>query len=132
MLTFIIMWGNYITLGNVLSPLFGPQFTPSGISLIGVIFVMAGAIGCFIMGYFIDKTQKHLFAIRFITVALTLFYIIGSFGLLQIGVLGLTCAFAFFAGIFNVPILPSSYSFATKLTSPAAPAVVNGLMMSGA
>ena len=53
---FIIIWGGYITLGNVLTPLFDSQFTPTQISIIGVVFVLTGVIGCFLMGLYIDKT----------------------------------------------------------------------------
>ena len=56
MLTFVIVWGDYITLANVLTPLLGGQFTPSKISIIGVTFVLTGVIGCYLMGIFIDKT----------------------------------------------------------------------------
>ena len=54
--TFVIMWGNFIALGNTLTPIFNDDFTPSEISLIGVAFVIAGVIGCFMMGLFVDKT----------------------------------------------------------------------------
>ena len=128
-ISFTIVWGSYVTVGNVLSPLFQKQFTPSEISIVGMTFVITGVIGCYIIGFYIDKTQKHLVAIRFIVVGLALIYISSIF-LLPIGNLGLTCTFAFFAGLFNVPILPSSYSYATKLTGQMPPAVVNGLMMS--
>ena len=56
MCIFIIIWGGYITLGNVLTPLFDSQFTPTQISIIGVVFVLTGVIGCFLMGLYIDKT----------------------------------------------------------------------------
>ena len=52
--------------------------------------------------------------------------------LLPIGNLFVTCAVCFFAGMLNVPILPSTYAFATKIDSSVPQQVVNGLMMSGA
>ena len=129
---FIIMWGSYVTLGNVLTPFFNANgFTPTQISLIGVIFVFSGVVGCYIMGFFIDKTQKHLLGIRIITVSLAVLYLLGNL-IIPPGILGVTCAFAFFAGMLNVPILPAAYSYATKQTGNMPPAVVNGLMMSGA
>ena len=77
MCAFIIMWGTYVTLGNVLTPFFSPNgFTPTQISLIGVIFVFSGVVGCYIMGLFIDKTQKHLLGIRIITVSLAVLYVV--------------------------------------------------------
>ena len=126
------MWGTYVTLGNVLTPFFNPNgFTPTQISLIGVIFVFSGVVGCYIMGFFIDKTQKHLLGIRFITITLAALYLVANI-MIPPGILGLTCTFAFFAGMLNVPILPAAYSYATKQTGNIPPAVVNGLMMSGA
>ena len=80
------------------------------------------------MGLFIDKTQKHLVGIRTITLSMGVLYAI-ALGLIPIGNIWVTCGFGFFAGLFNVPILPASYSYVSKLT-PIAPAVVNGLMMS--
>ena len=108
--TFIINWGSYILLGNVLTPLFKDQYTSTQISLIGVIFVLTGVVGCYLMGLYIDKTQNHLRAIRFVVVALLVLYIVAII-LIPLGILWITCAFAFFAGIFNVPILPSCYAF---------------------
>jgi hypothetical protein len=52
----MMMWGNFIGFGNLLTPLFDAQFTPSQISLIGGVFVIAGVFGCYSMGLFIDKT----------------------------------------------------------------------------
>ena len=83
------------------------------------------------MGMFLDKTKKHLVGIRFLASSLAVLYGCAMF-MLPIGSLPLTCVFAFFAGILNVPILPCAYSYATKLTGQMPPAVVNGLMMSGA
>ena len=83
------------------------------------------------MGIFIDKKQKHLVAIRFIVIGMVVLYV-GAIFLIPIGDLIVTMALAVFLGLFNVPILPSSYSYSTKLVGQMPPAVVNGLMMSGA
>ena len=93
--------------------------------------MITGVIGCFLMGVYIDKTQKHTTAMRFITIFTALLFISAEF-LLPVGNLGLTSIFAFLAGSLIVPILPSSYSYVSLLTPGMAPAVVNGLMMSGA
>ena len=52
--------------------------------------------------------------------------------LLPIGNLVVTCGVCFFAGMLNVPILPSTYAYATRIDSSVPQQVVNGLMMSGA
>ena len=126
---FGILWGNYITLGNILTPLFKDQFTSSQISIIGAIFVVTGIIGCYLMGLYLDKTQRQLTGIRFITVGMLLLFVTALF-IIPVGMLALTCVFAFLAGALNVPILPSSYAFVSKLMPGMAPAVVNGFMMS--
>jgi len=53
---FTILWGSYTAIGNLLSPIFGPHYTPSQTSLIGGVFVLMGVFGCFIAGVVIDKT----------------------------------------------------------------------------
>jgi len=52
--------------------------------------------------------------------------------IIPLGYLPLTLVLGGFIGLVNVPILPSSYALVAKLTPGMAPAVVNGLMMSGA
>ena len=49
---------------------------------------------------------------------------------IPLGDLSATIGFAFCAGLFNVPILPACYGFATTVTGAMPPAVVTGLMMS--
>ena len=99
--------------------------------MIGAIFVVSGVTGCFLMGLFIDKTGKHLLGIRVITLTFAGLAVL-SLILIPIGNLGVTGGIAFFLGLFIVPVLPSSYAFAAKQTVGMPPAVVNGLMMSGA
>jgi len=96
-----------------------------------MVFVITGAIGCYIMGVFLDKTKKYLFAIRCITISLLLLVFLSLF-LLPLGKLWITCIFAFFVGLLSVPILPACYQYAGTLTGKLPPAVVNGLMMSAA
>ena len=67
------------------------------------------------MGIYIDKTKQHLKGIRFLVISYTGLFVASLFTI-PIGNLYITCGFTFFAGLLNVPILPSTYSFATKLT----------------
>ena len=82
------------------------------------------------MGLYIDKTQKNLFAMRFVTIGLCCLYCVAMI-VVPPGKLYLVVILAFFLGLINVPILPASYPFALKVTHGMSPAVVNGLMMSG-
>ena len=94
----MIIWGNFVALGNVLTPIFGDQFTPTEISLVGVSFVLAGVIGCYIMGIFIDKTKKFIFAIRFIVILLAILFCLAPV-IIPPGLLWLTMTCCFFAGL---------------------------------
>uniref|UniRef100_A0A7S3I496 MFS transporter n=1 Tax=Favella ehrenbergii TaxID=182087 RepID=A0A7S3I496_9SPIT len=131
LVVFIFVWGNYITIGNVLTPLFGEYFSTAQISVIGMIFVITGAVSCFLMGVFLDRTKKFLTAIRAVVISIFCLFAVSPF-ILPLGLLWLTCIFGFFAGLFNVPILPACYQYAATQTGKLPPAVVNGLMMSGA
>ena len=93
--------------------------------------MISGIFGCLLCGLFIDKTQRHLLAIRFVSVGLTIVYLLGLY-FIPIGNLFVTCGFGFMVGVLNVPILPSTYAYATKLGVNVPSAVVNGIMMSGA
>ena len=53
---FMILWGDFVAMGNVLTPLFEDQYTPTQIAELGVSFILGGTIGCYLMGLFIDKT----------------------------------------------------------------------------
>ena len=83
------------------------------------------------MGLFLDKTMKHLFSMRLVSFTVTVIILVG-FPVLNSGILWLNCLFAFFLGLLILPILPASYGFVAKVTGTIPPAVVNGLMMSGA
>jgi len=83
------------------------------------------------MGIFLDKTQKFLAAVRTIVTVLAILFGCGCY-LLPLGKFEVTCGVAVLAGLLNVPILPSTYGLSTKLVGNMPPAVVNGLMMSGA
>lgn len=113
----------------MLTPLFASQFNSAEITIIGIIFVVFGAVACYIVGAFIDKTKKFVFTVRFICFALLVVYAAGLL-ILPIGNFWITCSFAMLAGAANVPILPASYQYASTLTRRTPPTVTNGIMMS--
>ena len=129
--TFTMLWGFYLCMGNCLSPMFAAQFTSSQLSIIGIVFVLSGLIGCYIMGIFLDKTQSNLLAIR--GISLFTMIILGlAIWLLSKGNIYISVTVASLCGLFCVPVLPSTYGYAVKLTFGISPTVVNGLMMSSA
>ena len=128
---FTLLWGNYITFRNELTPLFAAQYSSAEITLIGIIFVLFGALGCYIVGAFLDKTRKFIFAVRFIAISLLIVFA-ASIYVLSIGNFWITCSFAVLGGLFNVPILPAAYQYASQITRKVPPPVTNGVMMSAA
>jgi len=117
---FTLLWGNYITFRNLLTPLFTSQFSSAEISSIGVTFVLFGAIGCYIMGVFLDKTKNFILAIRIVCIAVFVTFA-ASLILLPIGNFWISTSFAVFGGLFNVPILPAAYQYASLLTRKTPP-----------
>ena len=99
--------------------------------MVGSIFVVFGAIGCYIMGAFLDKTKEFLLAVRIVNITLFSTFAL-SIALLPLGKLWITCIFALFGGLFNLPILPSSFHYAGSLAQKFPPTVVNGVMVSSA
>lgn len=60
----------YSGIGVVLALLFSPMgFGPLLISSLGMIFVLVGAVACYIMGVYLDETNKYLVALRFVLMA---------------------------------------------------------------
>ena len=66
--------------------------------MVGVSFVLAGVIGCYVMGIFIDKTKKFIVAIRFIVILLTVLFFL-ALAIIPAGLLWLTIIGCFFAGL---------------------------------
>ena len=128
---FIIIEGLFITLGSVLTPFFEGIFTASQISLIGGLFVISGVFGCFFMGLFLDKTMNFLLGVRLVSFSVTVIMIIG-FICLHSGVLIWVCLLVFFLGFAVIPVLPSGFGLVAIQAPTVSPAVVNGLMISGA
>lgn len=129
LVAFTFLWGNYITFRNELTPLFALQFNSAEISIIGIIFVCFGAIACYVVGAFLDRTKKFIFTVRLISFALFLVFAAGLF-VLPMGNFWITCCFAMLGGFANVPILPASLQYASTLTRSTPPTVTNGVMLS--
>ena len=128
---FVVIWGTYGAVGNLLTPFFGSQYSPSQISMIGGAFVFFGVMGTTLVGIVIDKTKAYLFIIRVISTACAT-VMFAALWIVPSGNLALTLLFACALGFFMTPILPAGYSFSVHLTHPLPPAVSNGLMMIGA
>ena len=121
-----ILYGVYLALGALLSPLFEPYgYTSTQISILGVEFIVAGITSCMLVGCFLDYSSKFLLSIRVICwsstiVALVLTFVFpyGNFNITSVGMV--------LAGIFLLPIIPVCISFASEVTFPMQPAMING------
>lgn len=122
------MWGNYTLFAIILNPFFGAIYTPSEISVIGMVFIFSGFIGCIIGGIYIDKTRNFKLCIRVLCWSCFAFYALGVYVVSLENFIVLSIA-SIFLGITNVPILPSSYQFTVLVCQPIPPPVVNGFMM---
>lgn len=128
---FTILWGTYTAIGNLLSPLFGPYYQPSEISLISAVFVLMGVFGCYIAGVVIDKTQGMLGTIRTIATTVTIILLI-EIWVIPSQAFWPTLVVSGLLGFFIVPSITACYTFTVHLTYPIPPAASNGLIMTGA
>ena len=53
---FVIIYGDYLVFATTISILFGDDFNPSQLGILGVTANLASFIGGYLMGWFIDKT----------------------------------------------------------------------------
>ena len=125
---FTVILGTWISLGNLLTPLFGSMYTASEISTIGGVFVLFGVVGTILAGFIIDKTHAYIKIIRSICIVCTLTFLL-CIWIIPSGSLPLTVFAIVFLGLFVSPILPAGYSYSVLITSPIGPAVSNGFMM---
>lgn len=125
---FAFIFFSYNAIGVNLSLLFKPFGASSGKdSVLGIIFVTVGTIACFASGFALDRTNKFLFALRFVCAG-TLINLIAAIFLCMTKQFWALCLFAALAGFTIVPIVPVAFTFAGEVTYPLAPAMVIGLM----
>lgn len=129
LIAFSLTDGTLITFSDILSSVFG-EFSPSQISIIGGMTVVAGVCASLSTAVILQKTQKYLLTLRIVVigVCLTIFSLpfankSGNFAFV------LTNAILF--GICLVPIIPTSMGFAAELTFPMPAATTNGLLLMG-
>ena len=106
-----------------------PKVYPNSlISLYGACVSIVGVLSSLATGGYLQKTQKYLLTTRLICVMVTLM-VAASIFTVPSGdrvVVGLNLVFL---GMFMVPIIPVSMSFASEITFPLAPAMTNGWLL---
>lgn len=96
-------------------------------SILGIIFVTVGAVCCFLSGIFLDRTNKYLFALRYVCLGTCISMVTAIF-LSSTNQFWALCIFSVMAGMSMVPIVPIAFAFAGEVTYPISPAMVIGLM----
>ena len=65
---FAVFEGTFFAVGNLLSPLFGADYTATQISALGAAFVTCGVLATGFAGVLLDRTRAFLSAMRAISV----------------------------------------------------------------
>ena len=126
--SFSFIFFSYNAIGVNLSLLFDSHGAGSfEDSVIGIIFVTVGAVCCALAGIFLDRTNKYLFALRYVCVGTCISMICAIF-LSATNQFWALCIFSVMAGMCMVPIVPIAFAFAGEVTYPVSPAMVIGLM----
>lgn len=130
-LGFALMFGFYVSLGNLISSIFTPfGLSPREISTVGLYLLLAGIIGAIMVGAIVDRTGAYkittivlsLLNVIFLTVVnQTVYHLEYSYALFMISMM--------LMGFSSVAYLPLSFSFAAELTFPLQPALVNGALL---
>lgn len=116
----------YSAIGIVVSYLFY-NFGVTQVSLLSMLFVLVGAISCFLYGVYLDRTSQYLKTLRFILLGTTVL-IFFSAAFVPQGSVWSAVMFAGLGGFLMVPVVPTGFAFASELTYPVSPALVIGLM----
>ena len=73
-LSFALMFGFYVSLGNLISSIFSPfGLNPTEISLLGLYLLVSGIVGAIVMGAFVDKTGYYKVTIIVLSLLNTIF-----------------------------------------------------------
>ena len=119
-LSFALMFGFYVSLGNLISSIFSPfGLSPSEISMVGLYLLLAGIFGAIVVGAIVDRTGAYkittvilcLCNFVFLTVVnQTVYHIDYSYALFMVSLL--------LMGFASVSYIPLSFGFAAELTFP--------------
>lgn len=97
-------------------------------SIIGVLGIISGIVGSFILSVILDKYQKFLLCLR-ATCFGSFFFICFIPFTLPSGNFYLLCGNVMAVLFFTIAMIPVGFSFAIELTYPVSEALSNGFMM---
>lgn len=131
MISFSLMFGFYVSYGNLISLLFTPfGFSPSEIANLGLYLLVSGLVGAILTGIWIDRTNTYKITslvliagnVIFLTgITQTVYHAEYSRTLLLLSII--------LMGFCAVSYIPISLGLASELTFPLQPALVNGTMI---
>lgn len=130
-ISFALMFGFYVALGNLISSIFSPfHMDAYEIAMVGLYLLVSGIVGALLIGAFVDRTGMYRLTTLVLGVANIVFLCIVNQSLYHIDVnktrfYVATC----FMGFTSVAYIPLSLGFSAELTFPLQPALVNGSMI---
>jgi nitrate/nitrite transporter NarK len=129
-LSFNFLYGLYCAISAVISSFTTPYgYQPQDISVISLVFLIAGILNSFVMGLLLDKYQcykKALVGLCFCsTISLAL-----SILTLPTGRVGIQAIIMMLTGASLIPIVTISFSFAAELSYPVPESNSIGFMIS--
>ncbi len=130
-ISFALMFGFYVSLGNLISGL----FTPFGLNAIeitymGLYLLGSGILGAVVVGAWVDRTATYKSTMAVLTLCNIVFLVCTNQTLYHLTEdRTLFYASVCCMGFSSVALIPLSMGFAAELTFPLQPALVNGGMM---
>ena len=129
-IAYSLPFGSFLAVGALVSSLFDPfGFRPSEVSFICLGLLVFGVVGAVGIGPILDRTKKYKICMHICTMMVTILT-----GLLVMSlnfypnealpIVGLLCL----GGVFATSYLPLCFSYASELTFPTQPALINGML----
>jgi len=119
-MSFALMFGFYLSLGNLISNIFSPfGLDPHDIAMLGLYLLGSGIVGAIVIGAWVDRTATYkattIFLcaanVIFLTIVMeTLYHLEYSYTLFLVSLL--------LMGFASVSYIPLSLGFAAELTFP--------------
>lgn len=130
-ISFALMFGFYVSLGNLISSIFSPfGLSPSEISLLGLYLLVAGIVGAVVISAFVDRTGTYKMTMIVLSLLNTIFLTAVNQTVYHIDYsYALFLASLILMGFSSVSYIPLCFSFAAEVTFPLQPALINGAML---
>jgi predicted MFS family arabinose efflux permease len=129
-LSFNFLYGLYCAISGVISSFTDPYgYTPGNISVVCIVFSIAGIFNSFFIGTLLDKYQCYKKTLVFLSFA-SIITLSLSFWSLPTGNIVLAGGTMVFTGASLIPIVTVCFSFAAELSYPVPESYSIGIMIS--